>query len=192
MKFVAANKATSLSVHAVHEISHDCFQIERRCISQRLVECNTHFLCTDDNVVLSPATKVVLCMVCLRVSVSSKLLHHHWGISTLVLWLTASTGTHPVCVLWSNIGKCCTCVVCVCVWCPFSACCLFWHTACMVKCTLQCFDILNYMSAVETHNLDSSDTHIKPGSQYDTGATSIMTVTGKCFFFSLVKFYSWC
>ena len=47
-------------------ISHGTFlQIDGESISQRLVECSTHFSCTDDCVALSPATKVASCMVCL-------------------------------------------------------------------------------------------------------------------------------
>ena len=64
--FVAGDKATRSSVYAAHGISHGTFlQIDGQSISQRLVECSTHFSCTDDCVALLPVTKVASSIVCL-------------------------------------------------------------------------------------------------------------------------------
>ena len=53
-----------MKYHMLHSTSH--LQIDGCSISKRLVECSMRFSSTDEYVALSPVTKVVLCMVCLK------------------------------------------------------------------------------------------------------------------------------
>ena len=53
-----------MKYHMLHSTSR--LQIDGCSISKRLVECSMRFSSTDEYVALSPATKVALCMVCLK------------------------------------------------------------------------------------------------------------------------------